>query len=337
MKSKLFACTLVSLMILILLGASCVTAKAQTVTPNEVVITVSDVPTGTQALAIETTVDTNIIKLGSSATSNVSGSLVVTDSMSVGVGIINTTGDLPSNFTITVPLEAVSTGTSVFSAGKVLDMIGGTEISGAMASTDVNSVTADAASTPTSLGIIMLIGTNITVVGPGKVAVAFSFSGSHNGLKAKLNGSTVDFVSNNVGVAIIDIPASNPINLNLVVNSGASTQTDTIGNLNVSPTGGQGKPPEINSVTVQNKKTNSRLVLTGKRLSKTDTGFAILPTNLDPVPNATVMGAVLKATFDVDNCIPQGSYINLSTLSGTTAKKIKVHGACSNPLFVEGQ
>ncbi len=335
MNNKLF--TLTVLMSLILFGSSWITAKAQTVTPNEAVITVSSIPTGTQALAVEITLDTSIIKLGSSATSNVSGALVVTDSMSVGVGIINTAGDLPPNFTITIPLEAVSSGTSMFSVGMVLDMIGGTEIAGAVASTDINSVTVGTAPAPTSLGTIMLIGTNITVVGPGKVAVAFSFSGPHNGLTAKLNGSKVDFISNNVGVAIIDIPASNPINLDLVVNSGTSTQTATVGNLNVSPTAAKGKPPEINSVTVQNKETISRLVLTGKRLSKTDTAVAVLPTNLVPQSDPKVMGAVLKAQFDVANCIPKGSYINLSTLSGTAAKKIKVHGKCSNPLFTEGQ
>ena len=140
MNNKLF--TLTVLMSLILFGSSWITAKAQTVTPNEAVITVSSIPTGTQALAVEITLDTSIIKLGSSATSNVSGALVVTDSMSVGVGIINTAGDLPPNFTITIPFEAVSDGTSMFSVGKVLDMIGGTEIPGALASVDVNSVTA---------------------------------------------------------------------------------------------------------------------------------------------------------------------------------------------------
>ena len=332
MKNKLFGYTLVVLMILVFSGFNWVTAKAQIVTPKEVVVTINSIPVGTQSLAVETTLDTNVIKLGSSATSDLNGSLVLVDSMSAGFGVLSTQGNMPPSFTVTIPLEAVSNGISMFLTGRVLDMLGGTEITGAIASVNANSVTVETPA-PTSLGTITLIGTNITVVGPGKVAVAFSFSEHPDNVTAKINGSKVDFVSNNVGVAIIDIPASTPVNLNLVVKPDASAEeTATIGNIDVSQNTAKGKPPEINSVTVQNKKTKSRLVLTGKRLSKTDTAFAILPTNLEPMPDSTVMGAVLKATIDVADCIPKGSYINLSTLSGTAAKKIKVHGKCNNPL-----
>lgn len=125
------------------------TAKAQTASPSQAVITVSGVPTGTQGLAVEVTVDTAVLTF-SSASSDVSGALVVTDSGSAGVGLISTSGDLPASFTITVPFTGVAAGTSMVAVGQVLDMLGGTPITGASASVDVSSVTVASSSTSSS-------------------------------------------------------------------------------------------------------------------------------------------------------------------------------------------
>ena len=124
-------------------------AKAQVATPSKAVITVSGVPSGTTGLAVEVTVDTSIVTLSSSATSSVSGALVVVGSMSEGVGIIGTSGNLPTSFTIDAPLTGVANGTSMLTVGMVLDMLGGTAITGASAAVDKSSV-AVASSSSTS-------------------------------------------------------------------------------------------------------------------------------------------------------------------------------------------
>ncbi len=139
------------LMLLVLICLGFNSANAQTASPSQAVITVSGVPTGTTGLAVEVTVDTGVITLSSSASSSVSGGLVVTDSASMGVGIIGTSGDLPASFTITVPFTAVAAGTSMVSVGSVLDMLGGAAIAGATASVNASSVTvASSSSTSTS-------------------------------------------------------------------------------------------------------------------------------------------------------------------------------------------
>ena len=120
--------TLGMLVVLLMCGLIGLSAKALTASPSQAVITVSGVPTGTQGLAVEVTVDTSVVTLGS-ATSSVSGALAVTGSMSEGVGVISTSGDLPTTFTITVPLTGVAIGTSMIAVGNVLDKIGGTAIS----------------------------------------------------------------------------------------------------------------------------------------------------------------------------------------------------------------
>ncbi len=125
-------------------------AKAQTATPNQAVITVSGVPAGNNGLAVEVTVDTAVVKLGSSASSDVSGSLAITDSMSAGVGIISTSATLPATFMVTVPLEGVVAGMSNVTVGMVLDMLGGAALTGASATVDISSVTVAAATTTTS-------------------------------------------------------------------------------------------------------------------------------------------------------------------------------------------
>lgn len=331
MKNKFTLNKVAMFFLLSLVLFSVLKANSQSVRPvipSEAVISINGVPTGTKALTVEVTVDTSIVALSSSATSNVSGALVVTGSMSEGVGIIDTTGDLPSSFSITVPFTGVSEGTSMITLGMILDMIGGMPIANAIASIDVDSVTVSR-----SIGTFELIGPS-TVVGPGKVAVAFSVTGAPTKIStATLNGSKVDFIDKDqtVGVAIIDIPASNQINLNLAVTEAGKANTVGIGSIEVSP--GQGKAPEINSATVQNKSTKSRLVLTGKKLQKENTTFVILPTQPSPISEPKVKGAELKASFTHADCIPLGSYINISTLGGTDGAKIKVHGKCSKPLL----
>ena len=51
------------LLMLICFGFNCPAANAQTATPSKAVITVSGIPSGTKAFAVEVTVDAAVIKL----------------------------------------------------------------------------------------------------------------------------------------------------------------------------------------------------------------------------------------------------------------------------------
>lgn len=451
MVKKATSGVLIMLLLFGLFGFNWPIAKAQTASPSQAVITVSGVPTGTKGLAVEVTVDTSIVTLGS-ASSSVSGALAVTGSMSEGVGIISTSGDLPASFTITVPLTGVKVGSSMLTVGMVLDMLGGTAITGASAAVDKDTIAVASSSSTTSStsstgggaldkstitvtvngtavnqtnalnvtvsfsdssvakltsdnptfmgtgatqllsasdpttsvltavwtgtisnGIATIVGmlaagtmagttmigvtkveaaggTDITgsvvatvdptsvtngagaagvfvligpeeVTGPGKAAIAISGSA----MSATLNGKKVDFVKSNVGIAIVDVPAMGSLSLSLTADGVMSD----LGSVSV--TAGTGKAPKVNSASATNKSSGTKLVVTGKKFSKTDTTVEIVPTDRS-ASSTTVKGAAIKASYASSECIPNGSYVNVSTPGGTSAKKIKVHGSCSNDL-----
>ena len=466
-KKATLGMLVIMLLLVGLIGINKLDAKAQTASPSQAVITVSNVPTGTKALAVEVTVDTAVIKL-SSATSDISGALVVVGSSSEGIGVIATSGDLPATVTLTAPITGVTVGTSMFSVGKVLDMIGGTAITGATAAVNVSSITVAAgggAPTPTpaptgpggmlsadtitvsvngqsvnetnainvtlafsdsavasldsgvtfmgtgatqlltdvntmtnvltavwdgtitdsvatitamlkagskagstnisvtkveaaggqdvttnivatvnpasvtnaapggttDIGSFELIGPS-SVVGPGKAAVAFSVDGLASGATAKLNSAKVEFGdSNMVGIAIVDIAAMGSVPLMLAVTAGGMTTDVDLGSVSV--TGAtRGKPPVVNSARAQNRKSSSTLKILGQKFFKEGTSIEIVPTDRATSKDPKIAGKVIKATFSADECIPNGSYVNVTTPGGIGSKKIKVSGKCSNPL-----
>ncbi len=143
------ATTLLLAMLLVVGMFSNIPAKAQVATPSQTEITVSGVPAGTTSLAIPVTVDTSVVTLGG-ASSSVSGSLVVVGSMSEGIGIVSTSGDLPASFTVSAQFTGVAVGTSAVTLGIVADMIGGTAIAGVTATSPTSSVTVASSSTTTS-------------------------------------------------------------------------------------------------------------------------------------------------------------------------------------------
>ena len=446
-------------------------AKAQVATPSQAVITVSGVPTGTQGLAVGVTVDTTIVTLGSAATSSVSGALAVVGSMSEGVGIISTSGNLPASFTITVPLAGVAVGMSSLAVGQVLDMLGGTAIAGASALVDTSSVsvassssstsggsstsstsggtggalsadtitvtingadvtttnalnvtlsftdetvasldtgvtfmgtgatqlltdvntgtgiltvvwdgtitnnkaeitamlkagsmagstmiavtkveaaggvditsnvqsvvspdtvTNSAPTTTTDVGTFVLVGPT-SVVGPGKAAISFTAEDTPSSFTATLNGKSVDFVGDgSVGIAIVDLPASGDLDLDLAVTSGGMTTDVSLGSVTVSAGEGDNLP-KVSSARAQNRSSSTTLRVLGKKFSKDTTSLEIVPT--DRASSAVkIKGKIIKATYPAEECIPSGSYINVSTAHGTDAKKVKVRGSCDNPL-----
>lgn len=449
--------TLCASMVLLLfvLGFSFLQAEAQTASPSQAVISVSGVPTGNMGAAVEVTVNTAVVKLGSSASTDVSGGLVVVDSMSLGVGIISFDADLPASFMITVPLEGVSEGSSALSVGNVLNMLGGTALTGASASVDVSSVTVGAGGGPgpdtgaggnlsadtftvtitgdsvntgmalnvtvaftdssvvsldsgvtfmgtgatqlltnvdadtgvlsvvwdgaisdnqavitgmlkpgsmagttminvakveasggiditdsvavvvdpdeitnssssmTDVGTFTFIGPS-TVTGPGKAAFGFKAEDTMGTISATLNGATVSFVAPDVGVAIVDLPASGMLDLMLVVGS----TTIDLGDVTVMAGSGT-KLPKVRRASANNRSANTKLTVKGSRL--TGGTVEIVPTDRT-ASSETAKGKSIKATYPSSECIPDGSFVNVTTSAGTDARKIKVKGSCSNSL-----
>lgn len=434
-------------------------AKAQTASPSQAVITVSGVPSGTTGLAVEVTVDTAVVTLGS-ASSDVSGGLVVVGSMSEGVGVIGTSGDLPASFAITVPLTGVVAGTSMVAVGNVLDMLGGTAIVGASASVDVSSVTVSGtAPTPTppptgmggnlsadtftvtingdavnatnalnvTIGIsdstVVVLDTGVTfmgtgatqlltdvntttniltvvwdgsitdgaavitgmlkpgttagiatlsvtkveaagsnditgsviatvspnsitnsseggtstdvgtftlvgpssVRGPGQAAIALSGEDTPDSFMATLNGESVSF-TDDTGVAIVDLPASGTLDLDLKVTAGGMTTDVSLGSITVTA-GDGGKLPKVSRAKAKNGSANTKLTVNGKKFVKDSTTVTIVPTDATAT-DIKVSGKKIKATYSSDDCISKGSFVNVSTPSGTDAKKISVKGSC---------
>ncbi|MBI2995384.1 MAG: hypothetical protein HYY52_01575 [Candidatus Melainabacteria bacterium] len=214
-------------------------------------------------------------------------------------------------------------GATMISVSKV-EAAGGTDVtSSVVATVSPDSVTNSAAST--TAGTFALLGPT-SVVGPGKAAVALSVENLAMGATATLNGSKVEFVGNNTaGVAIIDVSMSGTLPLSLVV----SGETIALGDITV--TAGEGKAPKVTNAVSVNKASGTKLTITGKKFVKNDTTVSIVPTDRE-ASSTKVKSNQIKASYSADECIPNGSYVNVSTGGGTSAKKIKARGACSNSL-----
>ena len=131
------------------------------------------------------------------------------------------------------------------------------------------------------------------------------------------------------GVAIVDLSsAMGTLPLTLAVTTGGTTTNVDLGSVSV--TTGSGKAPKVNSAVAVNKSAKTKLTVTGKKL--TGGSIAIVPTDRDTSADPSVKGSLIKANFSSSECIPNGSFVNVTTAGGTAAKKIKVRGSCSNSL-----
>lgn len=219
-------------------------------------------------------------------------------------------------------------GTSTISVSKV-EASGANDITSAIVATvNPSTVTNSSESSSTSVGSFTFVGPS-SVVGPGKAAVAFTATGTPTSFTATLNGSSVTFKSG-VGVAIIDLSAMGSQALMLAVMSGSTTTDVDLGSVTITA-GSAGKLPKISSARVSNSSSKSTLRILGKKFSKNATSVEIVPTDREST-SLSVKGKVIKGVYDSSECIPNGSFVNVTTGSGTAAKKISVKGSCSNPL-----
>ncbi len=263
--------------------------------------------TGVSQLLTDANATTNVISAVWSGTS--------TD------GVVTITGML---------LPGTMGGTTSFGVAKV-EASGGTDITANVAIVvDPTSVTNGSGSSSSGVGTFTLVSPS-SVTGPGSAAVAFSAVGAANGTTATLNGSNVEFRNNGtVGLSIVDLPDSGSLALTLVVMSGGTDTTVNLGNITVNAGTGD-VTPKAKTAHVRNNKNNSKLVITGMGFATDETTVTIIPTDKTQV-SQTVKKKLIKAKYAAANCIPKGSYVNVSTTGGTKGKKIKVTGTCSNQL-----
>ncbi len=138
MKSFFAKTLLLSLLVnLLCIPVSFAKPKKLKPAPSKTEVIVDGVPDGTLALVVPLVLDSSVVEI-SSATSNVGSALVVTDKTSVG--ILQTSGSLPSMINFSVSFKGLKRGKTTVSAGEVTDKKGGTAISGVTATSSAKKV-----------------------------------------------------------------------------------------------------------------------------------------------------------------------------------------------------
>ncbi len=113
--------------------------KSLKVAPKQMVVSVDQIPENTVSLVVPLTFDSNIVNILSVSSSS-DGALVVFNQN--GVGLIQTSGNLPSMFNLIVNFKGVKRGKTNISTGEVVDKLGGTPIEGAIATTKTKKIKA---------------------------------------------------------------------------------------------------------------------------------------------------------------------------------------------------
>ena len=224
-----------------------------------------------------------------------------------------------SKAVLTAMLKAGATGGSTTISVSKVEVAGGTDVtSSVVATVSPSSVTNGGGGTSTSGGSFSLIGPT-SVVGPGTAAISFSASGVKKGDVVKLNGSTVTFSKDkSTGVAIVKLGSESSVALTLK----AGMSTVDLGSLTV--TTGTGKAPHVSQAAANNKSSGTSLKLKGQNFTETGTTVTLVPGS--DVSGTTVTS--MSITASPSSCIPSGSFVNVTTGGGTSAKKLKVHGSC---------
>ena len=111
--------------------------KSLKAVPKKVLISVDQVPENLVSLVVPLTFDANVVNI-LSAESNSKDSLVVFSQN--GVGIVQTTGNLPSMFNLSVTFSGLKRGKTSISTGEIVDKLGGAPIEGAVARVKVKKI-----------------------------------------------------------------------------------------------------------------------------------------------------------------------------------------------------
>ncbi len=168
---------------------------------------------------------------------------------------------------------------------------------------------------------------------PGKAAIAFRAKNIPGDVKVTLNGEKVDFINNELGIAVISLlPDNDQLNLNLSILQEDQSTTINLGKLKVDKGTSELYPPHIRQATAINHLNYTDFKIEGKqfgvkRFGKDGTSIQIVPGAL-PITNDHLRSRRTRQLLNPTDCIPYGSYVNLSHSAGTTTKKISVVNPC---------
>lgn len=169
---------------------------------------------------------------------------------------------------------------------------------------------------------------------PGRAAIAFRAEKNTANVIANLNNSPVDFVAGDTGVAIVNLPEEGGnLPLKLSVNFGSYTETVNLGVINISPPAPPRGSPHIRRAVAYNDSLK-RLRIEGERFGvvrfgKENTKITLIPQS-QSVSRFSLLPRLARVHLSTSQCIPEGSYINISHPAGTASKKITVVGNCED-------
>lgn len=172
------------------------------------------------------------------------------------------------------------------------------------------------------------------LVAPGKAAISFSTEKPFNNVSVTLNGIPVELVKSNIGVALVNLPEhGGNIDLALKVVQGSFSETANIGELVVAPPANEGRKPFIYNAVADNRLLPTKLSINGRRFGvrrfgEENTTVEVVPPK-QSISNIDLKSRRARGEFN-SSCIPDGSYVNISTPAGTAVSKFVVVGNCSD-------
>lgn len=287
--------------------------------------------------------DTSIAGLDSAApTFSANGATQLLTSADPATGVVSAVwnGNVSDGVvTLTAMLApGANAGTTTIGVSKV-EAAGGADITGnVVAQVNPSSVT-NSATAAGDCGSFTLLAPD-TVTRPGNTAVGFRIDNPGTNISGTVNGSELDVISVNGGAAIVSIPDSGDLTLNVDVTCTEGSSTFSLGPIPVTDGVAGARQPEIRggnkSARVVNKANVSNLTIRARRRSfaKDATTVEIIPTDKNPNVVKAKRGRVMSK-YDPAECIPDGSYANVVTDGGTDARKLRVRGmaGCANPLI----
>ncbi len=171
------------------------------------------------------------------------------------------------------------------------------------------------------------------LISPGKAAIAFRVKNIPGNIKATLNGEDVNFIDNELGIAVINLLSDNDqLDLNLSILEEDQSTTINLGKVKVDKGTSGLYPPHIRKATAINHLNYTDFEIEGrqfgvKRFGKDGTNIQIVP-GARPITNDHLRSRRTRQLLNPTDCIPYGSYVNLSHSAGTTTKKISVVNHC---------
>lgn len=213
-----------------------------------------------------------------------------------------------------------------------VEAVGGEDITDKIAYTiEPDSLINNEGKVRTILGDFSFLGPE-EVTGPGKIAVAFKVENSVGNLQAKLNNIPVEFTSN-LGITVLNLPREgSDVPLYLEATDGNEDELINLGRLKIIPGISLGLPPRIERAQEIITEEGPKLHIRGRkfgprRFGHDGTKVEIIPNDLSK--NLKKLTRLkINTSPNTQNCLPEGSYVNVSHPAGSDTRKIKVLRGC---------